>query len=68
MMETDRYVIDLLKRVKASEIVPLSPPPVHDAEWFSEQIAEAQEKAWHIGDAPIFGSAKWFEDVPEVKY
>lgn len=35
---------DLFRQLKAEEIVPLSPPPVHDARWFTQMIAEQQEQ------------------------
>ena len=44
------------------------PGEKYEPAWMSELKARAQELVWKIGDAPIFGSAKWFEDVPEVKY
>ena len=43
---------------------------LNEAMWLTEN--EPSHKriglAWKIGDKPIFGSAEWFDELPEVKF
>jgi hypothetical protein len=55
----------IAKALKHMDNAPM-PTREHDASWWCELIAQAQEKAWNIGEKCIASSKEWFE--PEVKF